>query len=116
MSGRRYFYTVGVFREGQRDHGSIGISSPELVALVHVAPAVEGPAMTRAHELVARHVTLGEVAVEMRTEPRRASEKAAESTPHDAFLTVDFDRRDRTGRQGVDVHSVSRCAVDHPCQ
>src|SRR6478672_11490696 len=112
MSGRRYLYAVRVFFEGQRDDGALGIGSPELVAFVDVAAAVEGPTVTRAHELVAGYVTLGEIAVEMRAEPRPASEPAAVSAPHDAFLTIDFDRLDRAGRQGVYAHSVCRCAVD----
>src|SRR5436190_14700025 len=116
MTGRRYFDGVAHLLERQRDHGSLAVDATELVAFVHVAATVERPSMPRAHELVAVDVAFGEITVEMRTEPRRAPEPAVETAPHDTLVSVDFDRCDRAGCQGVDAHSVPGRAVDHACE
>ena len=46
-------------------HRSLRVDAALLVALVRVAPAVERPGMTRAHELVADDEALREVVVEV---------------------------------------------------
>src|SRR5579862_654804 len=102
MSGRRYpsldlDARVGV---AQREHvnAPFRVDTAELVAFVRSAPAVEGPAVAGAHELVVDDVPLGQIVVEVGADAGRAVEPAAAPAPHDVLGAVDLDRDDRAGR------------------
>ena len=80
---------------------ALGVDPPELVALVRVAVAVEGPRVTRAHELVADDVTLREVVVEVRAPAGRAAEAPVGAPPHHELLVPDVDRSHLAGASSV---------------
>jgi hypothetical protein len=91
----------------EHHHGSLGVDAAELIALVRVALAIEGPRMARAHQLVGGDVALTEVVVEMRAKPRRGADAPVVISPHHELLTVNVDRNDPTAHYSVacDAHS-----------
>ena len=91
---------VVVLGEHEDRHRTLRVDPAQLVALVSVPVAVEGPPVPGAHQLARVDVAVGEIVVEMRAPTRRAAHTPVGAAPHDELLAGELDgahaaRRDR---------------------